>query len=81
MAGVGSAGGGPGGQSAAGTVGRGGEAGDGHAPAGGEEHGQGGDPWIAIISNHGRYPGGRSLYRPDADGVWRWERDLRPEEL
>ncbi|MEV7676445.1 hypothetical protein [Streptomyces sp. NPDC088752] len=38
-------------------------------------------PWIAILSDHGRYPGGRSLYRPDAAGVWRWERDLRPEEL
>ncbi|MFJ4873249.1 hypothetical protein [Streptomyces sp. NPDC088757] len=39
------------------------------------------DPWIAVISDHGQYPGGRSLYRPDADGVWRWECDLRPEEL
>lgn len=39
------------------------------------------DPWIAIISDHGRYPGGRSLYAPDAAGVWRWERDLPPEAM
>ncbi|MET8826061.1 hypothetical protein ABZX40_13395 [Streptomyces sp. NPDC004610] len=39
------------------------------------------DPWTAIISDHGRYPGGRSLYAPDGAGVWRHVRDLRPDEL
>lgn len=40
-----------------------------------------GDPWIAIITDHGQHPGGRSLYAPDAAGVWRWRRDLRWDEL
>ncbi|MFF7365398.1 hypothetical protein [Streptomyces sp. NPDC008125] len=39
------------------------------------------DPWIAVISDHGTYPGGRSLYAPDPEGVWRWVRDLRHDEL
>ncbi|MER5988883.1 hypothetical protein [Streptomyces sp. NPDC001787] len=39
------------------------------------------DPWIAIISDYGRHPGGRSLYEPDATGRWGWVRDLRPEEI
>ncbi|MFE9853469.1 hypothetical protein ACFYPN_32445 [Streptomyces sp. NPDC005576] len=39
------------------------------------------DPWTAILSDHGQYPGGRSLYAPDAEGVWRWVRDTHPEEL
>ncbi|MFE2941022.1 hypothetical protein ACFXKG_18455 [Streptomyces sp. NPDC059255] len=34
------------------------------------------DPWTAIISDHGQYPGGRSLYAPDEASVWRWVRDL-----
>ncbi|WP_030747595.1 hypothetical protein [Streptomyces sp. NRRL F-5135] len=34
------------------------------------------DPWTAIISDHGQYPGGRSLYAPDSAGVWRWVRDI-----
>lgn len=41
------------------------------------------DPWVAIVSDWGQYPGGRSLYAPDDDysGVWRWVRDLPPEAL
>ncbi|MCX4682660.1 hypothetical protein OG413_46810 [Streptomyces sp. NBC_01433] len=39
------------------------------------------DPWTAIISDYGRYPGGRSMYAPDATGTWHWVRDLRPEDL
>ncbi|MEV5249880.1 hypothetical protein [Streptomyces werraensis] len=39
------------------------------------------EPWVAIVSDHGRYPGGRSLYAPDTSGRWVWVRDLRPEEL
>ncbi|WP_326680855.1 hypothetical protein [Streptomyces sp. NBC_01237] len=39
------------------------------------------DPWTAIISDYGQFSGGRSLYAPDGSGVWRWVRDLRPEEL
>ncbi len=39
------------------------------------------DPWVAIVSDHGRYPGGRSMYAPDTAGRWVWVRDLRPEEL
>lgn len=34
------------------------------------------DPWTAIISDGCTFPGGRSLYAPDGEGVWRWERDL-----
>lgn len=39
------------------------------------------DPWIAVISDGGQHPGGRSLYAPDGSGVWRWVRDLPPEAL
>nr|WP_173288078.1 hypothetical protein [Streptomyces sp. x4(2010)] len=39
------------------------------------------DPWIAIISDGGQHPGGRSLYAPADSGVWRWVRDLPPEAL
>ncbi|MFI1890745.1 hypothetical protein [Streptomyces jumonjinensis] len=39
------------------------------------------DPWTAIVSDYGRYPGGRSLYAPDESGRWVWVRDLRWEEL
>ncbi|WP_431784848.1 hypothetical protein [Streptomyces chumphonensis] len=39
------------------------------------------DPWVAIISDHGQHPGGRSLYAPDDAGVWRWVRDLPWEAL
>lgn len=39
------------------------------------------DPWIAVIADHGRYPGGRALYAPDPAGRWRWVRDLPPEAL
>lgn len=39
------------------------------------------DPWVAVISDYGRYPGGRSLYEPDSEGRWVWVRDLRPEEF
>lgn len=39
------------------------------------------DPWTAIISDYGTYPGGRSLYAPDTTGTWRWVRDLPPEAL
>ncbi|MFF3540026.1 hypothetical protein ACFYXP_39710 [Streptomyces sp. NPDC002466] len=38
------------------------------------------DPWIAIINDHGKHPGGRSLYEPDGSGTWRWVRDLRWDE-
>ncbi|MFJ6214988.1 hypothetical protein ACIQGZ_16880 [Streptomyces sp. NPDC092296] len=35
------------------------------------------DPWTAIISGAGcAYPGGRSVYVPDAAGRWTWVRDL-----
>lgn len=39
------------------------------------------DPWTAIISDHGQYPGGRSLYAPDSSGAWWWVRDCRPDEI
>jgi hypothetical protein len=39
------------------------------------------DPWVAIVSDLGRYPGGRSQYAPDEAGVWRWVRDLPWEAL
>ncbi|MGW2841809.1 hypothetical protein ACWCWD_28990 [Streptomyces sp. NPDC001493] len=39
------------------------------------------DPWTAILSDHGTYPGGRSLYAPDPAGVWRWLKDSRAGEL
>ncbi|PZT71585.1 hypothetical protein [Streptomyces sp. AC1-42T] len=39
------------------------------------------DPWIAIVSELGAHPGGRSLYAPGADGRWVWVRDLRWDEL
>lgn len=39
------------------------------------------DPWTAIISEYGRYPGGRSLYSPDTGGAWRGVRDLRPDGM
>ncbi|WP_129843444.1 hypothetical protein [Streptomyces sp. RFCAC02] len=33
---------------------------------------------VALPSDRGTYPGGRSLYEPDprADGVWRWSGDI-----
>lgn len=36
------------------------------------------DPWTAIISDHGQYPGGRSVYAPDParDGQWWWVEDI-----
>nr|WP_173287905.1 hypothetical protein [Streptomyces sp. x3] len=39
------------------------------------------DPWVAIVSDWGRYPGGRSLYAPDGSGVWRWVREIPWEAL
>ncbi|MFJ9683966.1 hypothetical protein ACIRP2_39130 [Streptomyces sp. NPDC101194] len=39
------------------------------------------DPWTAIISDYGQYPGGQSLYSPDTGRTWRWVRDLRPDEM
>lgn len=34
------------------------------------------DPWTAVVSDHGRYPGGRSVYAPDEAGVWWWREDI-----
>ncbi|SCE40669.1 hypothetical protein GA0115252_146450 [Streptomyces sp. DfronAA-171] len=34
------------------------------------------DPLIAIIADGCSEPGGRSVYAPDREGAWRWERDL-----
>lgn len=39
------------------------------------------EPWTAIISDHGRYPGGRSVYAPDDSGTWRWREDLPWEAM
>ncbi|MFG2220473.1 hypothetical protein ACGFN1_37700 [Streptomyces sp. NPDC048685] len=39
------------------------------------------DPWTAIISNYGQYPGERSLYSPDSSDTWRRVRDLRLDEM
>ncbi|MFF7991782.1 hypothetical protein ACFZDG_18555 [Kitasatospora xanthocidica] len=33
------------------------------------------DPGTALTSPHGRYPGGRSHYQPDEQGVWQWTGD------
>jgi hypothetical protein len=33
------------------------------------------DPGTALVSPHGQYAGGRSWYRPDEHGVWRWAGD------
>ena len=39
------------------------------------------DPWTAIISDGCQYPGGRSVYAPDAAGRWVWERDIPWEAM
>ncbi|MFJ7417968.1 hypothetical protein ACIQXD_05065 [Streptomyces uncialis] len=39
------------------------------------------DPWTAIINDGCAHPGGRSVYAPDAAGLWVWVRDIRWDQL
>lgn len=39
------------------------------------------DPWVAIITDGCRYPGGRSVYARAEDGRWCWTEDIPWEAM